>query len=236
MWLLITGAAKGLGAAMAIALAKKGYNPVIHYRNSQEEALKISRYCQSFGVKSQIIQGNFESEADLDQFLTEYQARFPVTCGLINNASIYLTTSALNTSYQDWYKIFQVNLHSAFKISQAIIPILSEQQGQILNIGVAGLKREIAHLYASAYRMSKRALFDLTISFAKELACKGVRVNMVSPGQMINSTDLALNFHQLPMQRPANFDEVCRIVTFLFDPASNYITGQNIEIAGGLSL
>lgn len=232
MWTLVTGGAKRLGASLCLALAEQGRSVVVHYNHSQREALEVVSSCRSIGGRAAAIQGDFSSIAGVNDFVLRYLQQFPETSGLINNVGDYFIRSALQTSIDDWISLFQVNLHTPFILTQALAPSLIRHKGQIINIGVSGLNHHSANTYATAYYLTKEGLRGLTISTARELASKGVRVNMVSPGQL----DISIDHHSIPMQRPAYCSEVCRVVNFLLDPDSAYITGQNIEVAGGLGL
>lgn len=232
MWTLVTGGSKNLGAALCLALAKKGCAVVVHYRHSQKEAFEVVAQCRALGSQAAAIQGDFSSIESVKDFVERYLKQFPETETLINNVGNYFIRSALQTSIEEWISLFQVNLHTPFILSQALIPSLITSKGQIINIGVSGLHRHVANTYATAYTLTKQGLWGLTLALARELAPQGVRVNMVSPGQLTTSIDQ----HKIPMHRPATCWEVCRVVNFLLDPESTYLTGQNIEVAGGLGL
>lgn len=231
-WTLVTGGAKNLGAALCLSLAEKGHSIVVHYNQSHRAAHEIVNQCKEKGVEAEAIQGNFASIDGVKEFLKRYQQQFPDTDLLINNVGDYLIRSAMQTHIEEWLKMFQLNLHTPFILSRALIPSLIKRQGQIINIGVAGLTKNSANTYSTAYFLAKDSLWGLTRSLARELAPQHVRVNMVSPGQL----KISIDTHQVPMQRPAHCWEVCRVVNFLVDPKSSYITGQNIEVAGGLGL
>lgn len=232
MWILVTGGAKRLGAEICLSLADKGHSIVVHYNKSEEDALRVVEKCREKGVFAESIQGDFSSVSSVINFSNRYLERFPETVGLINNVGEYLISSALNTQIEDWIYVFQTNLHAPFIISKALIPSIMRLKGQIINIGVAGLNKHSANTYSTAYYLSKESLLGLTISMARELASHNVRVNMISPGIL----DISVDYCKIPMNRVAQCEEVCRVVNFLLDPASEYITGQNIEIAGGLGL
>ena len=236
MWILVTGGAKRLGAAICLALAEKGYSIAVHYRHSEKEALEVVAKCQALGVQAIPIQGDFSSVAGVMNFVQRYLQQFPETSALINNVGEYLVRSALQTSIDEWMRLFQTNLHTPFLLSQALAPALIRSKGQIINIGVMGLMRRHANTYSTAYAIAKDGLWMLTLALAREFASQGVRVNMVSPGQLEISIDLPQDTNQLPMHRPGYCREVCHVVNFLLDPASAYITGQNIEVAGGVGL
>lgn len=232
MWTLVTGGAKRLGASLSHSLAEQGLDLVIHYRRSENEAHEVVEACRMKGVKAEAIQGDFSSEESLMDFARRYLERFPETGALINNVGEYLIRSALKTTLQEWTSLFQSNLYAPFYLVQSLSPSLIRHKGRVVNIGVAGLTRHSAYTYASAYMLAKDALLGLTRALARELAPYEVCVNMVSPGELDNSID----HHPLPMKRPATSEEICRAVQFLLNPASGYITGQNIEIAGGFGL
>lgn len=232
MWTLVTGGAQRLGAALCMALAEKGHSVVVHYNHSQQEALEIVARCQAIGRQAAAIQGDFNSPTNVKEFVQRYLHQFSETVALINNVGNYLIGSALHTSPEDWINLFQVNLHTPFILTQALVPSLIRHRGQIIHIGVSGLKPHAAHTYSTAYTLTKEALWGLTLATARELAPQGIRVNMVSPGQL----DISVDRHPIPMHRSGYCWEVCRVVSFLLDPESAYITGQNIEVAGGLGL
>lgn len=232
MWTLVTGGARRLGAAICLALAEKGRSIVVHYHQSEEDANEIVEKCLAMGVQAESIQGDFSTLPQLEDFIHRYLERFPETTTLINNVGNYLIRSASKTTIEEWMSLFQVNLNTPFLLSKALIPSLIRHQGQIINIGVSGLNRHSANTYATAYYLTKGALWGLTLSLARELAPDQVKVNMISPGQL----DISIDTHQIPMKRPGYCWEVCRMVNFLLEPQSQYITGQNIEVAGGLGL
>lgn len=232
MWTLVTGGSKRLGAALCLSLAEKGRSVVVHYNHSRDEALEVASQCRAKGVQAEVIQGDFSSTERSEDFIDRYLQQFSETEVLINNVGEYFIGSGLNTSIEAWTYLFQVNLHTPFMLAKSLTPALLRSKGQIINIGVSGLHRHIGSVYATAYMLSKQGLWGFTQSLARELASQGVRVNMVSPGELDNSVD----HHRIPMQRPAACWEVCRVVNFLLDPQSSYMTGQNIEVAGGLGL
>lgn len=232
VWALVTGGAKRLGAALCVALAEQGHAVAVHYNGSAQEAREVVAACRAVGGEAAAIQGDFTSVAGVELFLQHYLRDFSETAVLINNVGEYCIASALETSTEEWTSLFQINLHTPFMLSRALIPALIRHRGHILNIGVAGLHRRAAHTYSTAYTLTKQSLWGLTLSLAREVAPKGVRVNMVSPGQL----DISRDRWTLPMERPAHCREVCRVVNFLLDRESAYITGQNIEVAGGLGL
>lgn len=234
-WTLITGSAKGLGRACALHLARLGYPLVLHYRKSQAEAAELKRACLSLGANVELLQGDFTDSSTTLEFVKTYLRKYPKTKNLINNIGNYYLGTTLNTPYTVWEEIFFTNLHVPFLLSKALASSIIEEKGSILNIGVAGLQNKSADLYSSAYTMAKGALRQFTASLAKELAPSQVRVNMVSPGYLENSIDLTADV-EIPIGKPTSLEEAANLIAYLLDDNNNTITGQNIEIAGGVRL
>ncbi|MEI8125862.1 MAG: SDR family oxidoreductase [Parachlamydiaceae bacterium] len=234
-WTLVTGGAKGLGAAIAQTLASQGMPLLIHYRTSKLEAENVAEICRQCGVDAEIIYGDFSSPESTSQFIKTCTLQFPEVKNLINNVGNYLIKSATKTTPEEWNHLFQTNLNAPFALCQAFLPSIISSQGNIINIGVVGANNIHADTQRSAYLTTKMSLWMLTKSLARELAESNVRVNMISPGFIENAVDIQ-SVSRLPMGRPASFDEVTRVATFLIDPKNSYITGQNIEVGGGIGL
>ena len=235
-WTLVTGAAKGLGSQVCLELARLGHSVVIHYRSSQDSAEALKETCIKLGARAEIIQGDFSTTNSVLTFLEAYSSCFPDTKNLINNVGNYSIGTALNTPIDVWQSFYQTNFLSALQIMQALTPSIIQSRGSIINIGVTGIQSVPADLYSPAYTSSKLSLWMATKSLAKELASRGVRVNMISPGYLENAVDLPENLSTLPQGRPVKLDEAARLVAFLLDDANASITGQNIEIAGAIRL
>ncbi len=233
-WTLITGAAKKLGREIAYALAAQGRDLVIHYRTSREEASELVDDLKQRGVRAASLQGDFSSIEATQEFIDRYLKQFSDTQGLVCNVGNFVRSSVLNTDPQELAALFQTNVTSALCLIQALTPSISHLKGEIVTIGMAASGKARPSTYAFAYDLTKSALWMLTQSLAKELASQHIRVNMVSPGYMEESIDLPKA--SLPMGRLATFAEVARAVAFLMGKENGYITGQNLEVAGGVRL
>lgn len=234
-WILVTGAAKGLGRQIAIELAKRKAAVVIHYRFNEKEALKTVKMCREQGGEAEMLQGDFETREGVDTFIQIYCNKFLETRGIVNNVGNYLIKPLSITQESEWLSLFQTNVNTPFFLIRSLLPSLKKHRGHIVNIGTVGLLGASAKTVAPAYAISKMALWQLTRSLAQEVAPDFVRVNMVSPGFLETAVDLK-NPQDLPMKRPASLPETAQLVARLFDEESTYITGQNIEIAGGFGL
>ncbi len=235
-WTLITGAAKGVGAAVARKLAQAGHAVVIHYRQSEKEACDLLAALKKEGATAAIIQGSFHTKEATQDFISRYLEQFYKTRYLVNNVGNYMIEPVLATPYDDLQELFQTNLFAPLLITQALASSIVQERGAIVNIGVSGLQSVKADLEACAYTMTKQALLSLTKALAKELAPQGVRVNMISPGRLENSIDRYKGVASIPMKRLGSCEEVAEAVRYILSHESSYTTGQNIDIAGGLGL
>lgn len=235
-WTLITGAAKNLGAAIALALASKGNPVVIHYNRSESDALALLELCRSYGAEAEALHGDLSSPDSVETFIESYLQKFPETSALINNMGNYSIGSFEETPMSQWEALIQTNLLAPIALIKGLLPSIKNTRGTILNIGVTAVQEVRGTSYHPAYKLTKLGLHMLTKSLAKELVPYGVPVNMVSPGYLENSVDLPKQGNGVLFGRPAYFNEVVRAVLFLIDPANAYITGQNLEVAGGFGL
>jgi NAD(P)-dependent dehydrogenase (short-subunit alcohol dehydrogenase family) len=232
-WTLVTGGAKGLGAEICRTLAKEGHSLLVHYKTSREAAEEVVRQCRSFGVQAEMLQGDFSTKAATETFLKHYLDQFPETEFLVNNVGPFLEKSVLKTKPEELISLFQTNACAPLMLSQGVIQSLKKHRGAIVNIGIAGLQALYPDNVSSGYSAAKLSLFLMTKALARELAPFEVRVNMVSPGYLENSIHLPADF---PMKRPGTLLETAQLVAYLLRSESRYITGQNIEIAGGVRL
>lgn len=234
-WTLVTGGAKRLGREICLELARRGMAVLVHYRTSHTEALQVVEECRSFGVVAEAIQGDFSSLESTQHFAQACHKRYPKIKNLINNVGNYLVKSGVRTTPEEWCWLFQTNVHAPFALSRALLPGIIEAKGNIINIGVVGVGNIYADVSRTAYLTTKMALWMLTKSLARELAPMHVRVNMVSPGYLDSAVDLPKE-NKLPMGRPGTYADITHALMFLLQEQSSYITGQNIEVGGGIGL
>jgi NAD(P)-dependent dehydrogenase (short-subunit alcohol dehydrogenase family) len=233
---LVTGGSKNLGREICLAIAKQRGNVAIHYNKSKKEALQVVTECKSFGVQAEAIQGDFSTSESTKVFIENYKKQFIVTKNLVNNVGNYLIKNLLETSVEEMKDLYQVNLFAPFVLMQSFIPLIKQEKGSIVNIGVAGIEHARAENYSTAYSMTKLSLLMLTKTIAKELAAFDVAVNMVSPGILEGSIGIPKDYKSIPMKRFGTYNDIANVITFLLDHNNHYITGQNIEVAGGVRL
>lgn len=233
-WTVVTGGSKRLGAEICRSLAAEGNSILVHYHNSRREAEEVASECRMLGADAETVKGDFSSTEATLSFADECLKQFPQIKTLVNNVGNYLIKPAGETTPEEWNGLFQTNLHAPFTLIHSFLPSLKACKGSVVNIGVVNANNIHAEIKRTAYMATKMSMLMLTKSLAKELSPAGVRVNMVSPGYLDNAIDLDGAY--LPMHRPACLAEVCSVISFLLKADNCYITGQNIEVGGGVGL
>jgi pteridine reductase len=235
---LITGAARRIGAQIAISLHQAGYGVIIHYKESKAEAEALVEVLNSSRPTSAwSVQADLQLTDGIESMVNEsvaIQGRLDV---LVNNASSFYPTPISSVSEADWNDLMGSNLKAPFFVSQAALPELKKQQGCIVNIVDVYAKSSLRDY--PIYSTAKAGLYALTETLAKELA-PDVRVNGVSPGVILwpeneTSSDHKEVLKKVPLGREGSPKDIAETVLFLVDRAS-YITGQVIAVDGGKSL
>ena len=242
MSVLITGGSRGIGAAIARQFAKDGHDVAISYLGSAEKAQAVVADCETLCVKAVAIQADVSQEDDCKRLLAEAKAALGPISILVNNAGQTKDGLAMRMSLQQWDQIIATNLTGTFLMCRAILPdLLKARSGRIINL------TSVAGLYGNAgqanYAASKAGVIGLTQTLAKEAGSRGVTVNAVAPGfietDMTSSLSDAIKDgakERIVLGRFGKAEEIAGVVSFLASEAAAYITGQVIEVSGGLSL
>lgn len=237
---IVTGGTRGIGRAIALKLADKGANIVINYRNSDKEAEELKSILEGKGVKVLTVKcdiSNFEDSKDLMDKCKEVFGKIDI---LVNNAGITKDTLIMRMKEEDFDNVIDVNLKGTFNCAKHASAIMLKQRfGKIINmtsvVGIAGNAGQVN------YAASKAGVIGLTKSLAKELGSRGITVNAVAPG-FIN-TDMTASLSEkvkeeasknIPLKRLGDPEDVANLVGFLASDAANYITGQVINVDGGM--
>ncbi len=235
---LVTGGVRGIGLATCELLAARGVTVAAGYSRDKDTA---QRFLDSFGTeKASIHQGNIGSNEDCERVIREVLDQHGRLDILVNNAGITIDKTVRKMTPADWDRVVQVNLSGAFYLSRAILQhMLDRGSGRIINISsVIGSSGNIGQ---ANYAAAKSGMFGLTMSLALETARKGITVNSVTPGFITTDMTAAVPpeamekvIARIPAGRFGEPSEVARVVEFLADPASGYITGQVYAVNGGL--
>lgn len=239
---LITGATRGIGRAMAELFAAEGADIAFAYLNSVEKAEAMEKELASNGIKAKGYRmdvASFEGAAKMVEEVTQEFGRIDI---LVNNAGITRDGLLLRMSEQQWNEVIDTNLKSAFNFIKACTPVMMRQKsGCILSVSsVVGLHGNAGQVN---YAASKAGLIGMTKSVAKEMASRGIRANVIAPGFVLTEMTgqipddkLAEWCKAIPMQRGAQVGEIAKAALFLVSDQSSYITGQILQVDGGMSM
>ncbi|GAB4348719.1 MAG: 3-oxoacyl-[acyl-carrier-protein] reductase [Immundisolibacter sp.] len=235
---LVTGAARRTGRGLALALARAGADVVVHYGRSREDAESAVAEIAALGRRGWAISADLAQPGQAEELIEATLAQAGRLDVLVNNIGNYPLGDPLGLSPDEFRATLETNLTAPYALIRAALPALATSgAGHVVNLGYAGVEHLIANTRAMAYQISKAGLLVLTRSLAQALGPQGVRVNMVSPGHIDNSVDLPADIQShVPLGRPAQIDDIAGALLFLLSPAGGYITGANIEVAGGYRL
>jgi acetoacetyl-CoA reductase len=234
---LVTGGIRGIGLAISEALLNRGVTVAAGYSRNEDAAQKF--IADHANHKVSVHQGNIGKAEDCQRVVSEVLEQHGRLDILVNNAGITVDKTVRKMTPEEWDRVVQVNLSGAFYLSRAILQhMLDRGSGRIVNI--SSIIGESGNIGQANYASAKAGLFGLTMSLAQETARKGITVNSVAPGYI--STEMvaavpkeALDkvIAKIPVGRLGDADEVARVVEFLADPDSGFITGQVYSVNGG---
>ncbi len=238
---LITGATRGIGKEVAIQLAKQGYNIVANCRNKEEDDLDgMKKEIESFGVKIIFLEANVANFEECDKMVKEAIEEFGRIDVLVNNAGITKDGLIMRMKKEDFEAVIDVNLVGTFNVTRNVIPhMIKQKSGRIISlasvVGVCGNAGQ------TNYSASKAGIIGFTKSLAKEVASRNILVNAVAPGFIatnmteVLSDSVKENINaQIPLKRMGTPEEVAKVIKFLASDDSSYVTGQVINIDGGM--
>ncbi|MDD3651696.1 SDR family oxidoreductase [Immundisolibacter sp.] len=235
---LVTGAAKRTGRGLALALARAGADVVVHYGRSRQEADSAVAEITALGRRGFAVSADLARPGEAERLVETALERAGRLDVLVNNVGNYPLGDPLGLTPDEFRATLETNLTAPYALIRAARPALAASgSGHVVNLGYAGVEHLVANTRAMAYQISKAGLLVLTRSLAQALGPEGIRVNMISPGHIDNSVDLPADIqNHVPLGRPARVDDIAGALLFLLSPAGAYITGANLEVAGGYRL
>jgi 3-oxoacyl-[acyl-carrier protein] reductase len=239
---IVTGSSRGIGKAIALELARLGYDLLLHYNQNEEAILHVQNEIQSLGRRAEIVQGNITLKADAQRIIDTAFKHWDHVNVLVNNAGITKDRAFVFMEDQDWHDVINTNLTGTYNVTRCVVyKMMRQRYGSIINIGsVAG---NMGIMGQVNYCTSKAAINGFTRALAKELANYGICVNCVAPGYI--TTDMTDKMPQknleeanrrIPLGRFGSPHDIAGIVGYLTSDAAKYITGQVYTVDGGMTV
>ena len=236
----ITGATRGIGRAIALELAKEGYNIALNYRTENEALENLKKEISEIGVECYPVQGDVSKAEDSERMTKEIIEHFEQIDVLVNNAGITKDNLIRRMKEEEFTDVINVNLVGTFNITKNVIKYMTKKRyGKIINLSsVVGISGNAGQ---SNYAASKAGIIGFTKSIAKELASRNITANAVAPGFIKTDMTNVLKDEikeeiesTIPLKRLGTAEDVAKVVKFLASDDSNYITGQVINVDGGM--
>ena len=236
----VTGGSRGIGKAIALKYAENGYNVVINYVSENTNIDELKDEFDKYSIESLIVKADVSKAEEVEEFVKKVIEKFGRIDVLVNNAGITRDTLLMRMKEEDFDKVIEINLKGTFLVTKAVTPyMMKRRNGRIVNLSsVVGVTGNAGQ---SNYSASKAGIIGFTKSVAKELASRNIRANAVAPGFIdtdmtsVLSDEIKANINvQIPMKRMGTAREIANVVYFLGSEESSYITGQVINIDGGM--
>lgn len=237
---IVTGGSKGIGQAIAVALAQEGFSVAVLYRSSKSGAQETVRRITAHGGTAQMFSCDVADSAAVKDAVRQITDAFGAASVLVNNAGIAQQKLFTDISDDDWDSMLATNLSGAFYMTRAVLPeMIRQKSGRVINI--ASMWGETGGSCEVHYSAAKAGLIGLTKALAKELAPSGITVNAVSPGAVMTDMMSALGEEtcrmveeEVPLGRLGTPQDIADAVCFLASEKAAYITGQVLSVNGGL--
>lgn len=242
---IVTGAARGIGAAIALKLAEQGSNIAFTYvsDSSAEKAAALETQLNNLGIKAKAYKSNAGVYTDCENFVNDVLKEFGTIDVCVNNAGISKDNLLLRMSEEQWNEVMDINLKSVFNMTKQVIrPMMKAKQGSIINMSsIIGIRGNAGQ---SSYAASKAGIIGFTKSIAHELGSRNIRCNAIAPGfietdmtHYLQDGDAANEFlKKIPLGRFGKAEEIANTTLFLASDMSSYITGQVLSACGGLNI
>jgi 3-oxoacyl-[acyl-carrier protein] reductase len=237
---IITGASRGIGRGIALKFAQEGANIAFTYLSSVEKGLALQKELEAYGIKAKGYQSDAADFKAADDLVTAVVAEFGTVDILVNNAGITRDTLLMRMSEQQWDEVMNANLKSVFNLTKAVQkPMLKQRKGSIINMSsVVGVKGNPGQ---ANYAASKAGIIGFTKSVALELGSRNIRSNAIAPGFIETEMTGALDEKTvqgwrdaIPLKRGGTAEDVANVTAFLASDNSAYVTGQVINVCGGM--
>lgn len=237
---VVTGASRGIGRAIALKFAKEGYHVVINYRGSEEKANQVRQECMAQGVDAILCQGDVSRYEEMEHLMKVAMDNYGRIDVLVNNSGITKDQLLLKMNTETFMDVVDVNLKGTFNTIKAVTRIMMKQRSGVI-INMASVIGEIGNAGQANYAASKAGIIGLTKSVAKELAPRSIRVNAIAPGFIATDMTDVLDektkeniLQAIPLNTLGAAEDVANMAYFLASDEAKYVTGQVINVDGGM--
>jgi 3-oxoacyl-[acyl-carrier protein] reductase len=235
--ILVTGASRGIGRAIALAVSEAGYQLTAHYHKGKEAAESLQKEINQKGGSVELIQFDVSDREECQEKLEQWSEKNGAFWGIISNAGISADDSFPGMSGEYWDKVLRTNLDSFYNVIHPLImPICRKKRGRIITIssvsGISGNRGQVN------YSAAKAGIIGATKALALELASRSITVNCIAPGvietEMIREVPMDIVLPAIPLGRTGKPEEVAALAVFLLSESASYITRQVISVHGGM--
>lgn len=239
---LVTGASRGIGKAIALALAENGAAVAVNYSSSEAAAVEVAELIRKNGGKAEIFKARVNVEAEVEEMFSAVEKSLGPVDILVNNAGITKDNLLMRMKTEEWDSVIDVNLKGAFLCTRrAVKGMMKNRYGKIINISsVVGFAGNAGQFNYSA---TKAGIIGMTKSAALECASRGIRVNAVAPGFIETDMTASLSddvkaayMEKIPLKSLGKPEDIANAVVYLASPLSDYMTGQTLHLNGGMYL
>ncbi|MCT4606378.1 MAG: 3-oxoacyl-[acyl-carrier-protein] reductase [Marinisporobacter sp.] len=239
---IVTGGSRGIGKAIALKLADLGANIVVNYTSNAEKAEEVVKMIKDMGKDAIALKADVSNSEEVQNFIKEVEEKFETIDILVNNAGITKDTLLMKMKEEDWDRVIAINLKGTYNCTKAVTrKMMKQRSGKIVN--VASVVGVTGNAGQANYAASKAGVIGFTKSIAKELGIRGINVNAVAPGFIETDMTEVLSdkvkeeiMKNIPMKKLGKVEDVANAVAFLCSEEASYVTGQVLNIDGGMAM